>query len=138
MKPLTDQHKISRAKLAYLIDATAAPVCIIAPISSWAAAVASQIGEIGGNGMSAFLHSIPYNLYAILTIVMVLLLCLTQRDFGSMAEQERRAQESGTPYDHAEHKNAEGELANLSVKKDGRVYDLVIPIASLAWRQWNL
>ena len=131
MKPLTDQHKISRAKLAYLIDATAAPVCIIAPISSWAAAVSSQIGEIGGNGMSAFLHSIPYNLYAILTIVMVLLLCLTQRDFGPMAKQERRAQESGIPYDYTEHKNAEGELSNLSIKKDGRIYDLVIPIASL-------
>ena len=74
MRPVTDRHKVSRAKLSYIIDATAAPVCIIAPISSWAAAVTSSVPEDSGiNGFAVFLQTIPYNLYAILTLVMVLL-----------------------------------------------------------------
>ena len=82
MRPITDKCRISREKLAYLLDATAAPVCIIAPISSWAVAVASEVEEAGG--LNAFVRTIPYNLYAILTIVMVFFLSVTNFDFGPM------------------------------------------------------
>lgn len=90
MRPITDKCRISREKLAYLLDATAAPVCIIAPISSWAVAVASEVEEAGG--LNAFVQTIPYNLYAILTIVMVFFLSVTDFDFGPMkkAEQGRK------------------------------------------------
>ncbi|MCM1542774.1 MAG: Na+/H+ antiporter NhaC family protein [Blautia sp.] len=87
MRPITDKCRISREKLAYLLDATAAPVCIIAPISSWAVAVASEVEEAGG--LNAFVRTIPYNLYAILTIVMVFFLSATDFDFGSMKKAER-------------------------------------------------
>ena len=80
MRPVTDEHKVSRAKLAYLIDATAAPVCIIAPISSWAAAVASYVED--GNGLSLFIQSIPFNFYAILTIIMMVGMALMKVEFG--------------------------------------------------------
>lgn len=92
MRPITDKCKISREKLAYLLDATAAPVCIIAPISSWAVAVASEVEEAGG--LNAFLRTIPYNLYAILTIVMVFFLSATDFDFGPMKKAEERRGES--------------------------------------------
>ncbi len=82
MRPVTDKFKISREKLAYLLDSTAAPVCIIAPISSWAVAVASDLDETDGFRM--FLRTIPYNLYALLTLLMVFALCLTDLDFGPM------------------------------------------------------
>ncbi len=93
MKPVTDKHNISRAKLAYIIDATAAPVCIIAPISSWAAAVGSSLRETGAfsSDLTAFVSTIPYNLYAILSIVMVFALCLFNLDFGPMAKVEKKA-----------------------------------------------
>lgn len=78
MRPVTDKHQVSRSKLAYLIDATAAPVCIIAPISSWAAAVAGTVE--GVNGISLFIRTIPYNLYALLTLVMVIFIALTDVD----------------------------------------------------------
>ena len=87
MRPITDKCRISREKLAYLLDATAAPVCIIAPISSWAVAVASEVEEAGG--LNAFVRTIPYNLYAILTIVMVFFLSATDFDFGPMKKAER-------------------------------------------------
>ena len=77
MRPVTDKHNISRAKLAYLIDATAAPVCIIAPISSWAAAVSGFAQSSDTNGLSLFIHAIPYNFYALLTIVMMISLTLS-------------------------------------------------------------
>ena len=86
MRPLTDKHNISRAKLAYLIDATAAPVCIIAPISSWAAAVSGFVD--GTDGLTLFIKSIPYNFYALLTIVMVLALAVLNFDFGPMKKAE--------------------------------------------------
>lgn len=91
MRPITDKCKISREKLAYLLDATAAPVCIIAPISSWAVAVASEVEEAGG--LNAFVRTIPYNLYAILTIVMVFFLSATNFDFGPMKRAEYDRQE---------------------------------------------
>ncbi len=96
MRPVTDKCKISREKLAYLLDATAAPVCIIAPISSWAVAVASEVEEAGG--LNAFVRTIPYNLYAILTIVMVFFLSASDFDFGPMKRAEKgRLAEGMTP-----------------------------------------
>ncbi len=125
MKPVTDEHKVSRAKLAYLIDATAAPVCIIAPISSWAAAVSGFVE--GEDGFSIFIRAIPYNYYALLTIVMMIGLILLNVDFGSMRTHEANAlkgdlfttgQETGT-----------AETASAGAK--GKVIDLVIPIITL-------
>lgn len=92
MRPVTDKHNISRAKLAYLIDATAAPVCIIAPISSWAAAVSGFAQESDTNGLSLFISAIPYNFYALLTIVMMVVLTVRKVDFGPMALHERNAE----------------------------------------------
>ncbi|MBR1900287.1 MAG: Na+/H+ antiporter NhaC family protein, partial [Lachnospiraceae bacterium] len=89
MRPVTDRHKISRAKLAYLIDATAAPVCIIAPISSWAAAVSGFVDD--GSGLALFIRTIPYNFYALLTIVMMLTLTAKDIEFGPMARYEKNA-----------------------------------------------
>ncbi|MBR0089531.1 MAG: Na+/H+ antiporter NhaC family protein, partial [Clostridia bacterium] len=92
MRPVTDRQKISRAKLSYLIDATAAPVCIIAPVSSWAAAVTSSVPEGSGiNGFAMFLNTIPYNLYAILTIIMMIVLAVMKFDFGPMKKHEINA-----------------------------------------------
>ena len=92
MRPVTDRYKVSRAKLAYIIDATAAPVCIIAPISSWAAAVNSYVPDDAGiTGFQLFLSTIPYNLYAILTLVMVVFIIMTGLDFGLMKVHERNA-----------------------------------------------
>ena len=96
MRPVTDKHRISRAKLAYLIDSTAAPICIIAPVSSWAAAVAGFMTDAGiEDGLGTFVQTIPYNLYAILTILMILVLVFTKMDFGAMRRFERKAQEQG-------------------------------------------
>lgn len=93
MRPVTDRYKVSRAKLAYIIDATAAPVCIIAPISSWAAAVNSYVPEDAGiTGFQLFLRTIPYNLYALLTIAMVFFIIISGFDFGLMKKHEDNAQ----------------------------------------------
>ncbi len=117
MSPVTDKYKISRAKLAYIIDATAAPICIIAPISSWAAAVSYSLPEDSGiNGFNLFLQTIPQNLYAILTIIMVLYIIVFKLDFGPMKTAQIK-QDSVIP-------------ANIS-KKNGKVMDLVLPIAVL-------
>ncbi len=117
MRPITDKCKISREKLAYLLDATAAPVCIIAPISSWAVAVASEVEEAGG--LNAFVRTIPYNLYAILTIVMVFFLSVTDFDFGPMRRAELKRDKDDAP---------QGEEA---LRKKGRVADLALPILTL-------
>ncbi len=118
MRPITDKCKISREKLAYLLDATAAPVCIIAPISSWAVAVASEVEEAGG--LNAFVRTIPYNLYAILTIVMVFFLSITELDFGPMKKAESQ-REKEQPHRAEE----------ATVKKKGRVFDLALPVVTL-------
>ena len=126
MRPVTDKHQISRAKLAFLIDATAAPVCIIAPISSWAAAVSSVAPE--GQGLQLFIRSIPYNFYALLTLAMVIMMCLLKVDFGPMKLHEDNAMNgdifttSARPY-----ANAEGDEGN----PNGTVLDLVLPIVAL-------
>ena len=119
MRPITDRLRISREKLAYLIDATAAPVCIIAPVSSWAVAVASEVSET--DGFHVFLATIPYNLYALLTIVMVLLISATGKDFGPMKKAEQAARE----------RVAEEQEEEAGAEKKGRVVDLVLPIAVL-------
>ncbi len=127
MRPVTDKHRISRAKLSYLIDATAAPVCIIAPISSWAAAVTGFVK--GEDGFSLFISAIPYNFYALLTIVMMVSLSLMKVDYGPMAIHERNAALKGdlfttgaSPYDNESEKQAES---------NGKVIDLLIPIICL-------
>lgn len=125
MRPVTDKHKISRSKLAYLIDATAAPVCIIAPISSWAAAVSGTVE--GVNGIQLFISTIPYNLYALLTLIMVLFISLSGADFGLMRKHELNA--------------VKGDLfttRSISYEKDdepthtrGKVIDLILPVIIL-------
>lgn len=133
MKPVTDKQKVSRVKLAYLIDATAAPICIIAPVSSWAASVISYMDGSGLNGMNTFLKTIPYNLYAILTIIMIIIISLKNLDFGKMAKFEKQAIENGD-VDIAKHIssdiNSEDECI-IPLSENGRVIDLIIPIASL-------
>jgi len=126
MRPVTDKHQISRAKLAFLIDATAAPVCIIAPISSWAAAVSSVAPE--GQGLQLFISSIPYNFYALLTLAMVIMMCILKVDFGSMKIHEDNAM-NGDLYTTAArpYANAEGDGGN----PNGTVMDLLLPILAL-------
>ena len=126
MRPVADKHKISRAKLAYIIDATAAPVCIIAPISSWAAAVSSVAPE--GQGLSLFISSIPYNFYALLTLGMVFVIALLNFDFGPMGTHERNAL-NGDLFTTAARPYADSDKEEGNPK--GTVADLVLPIASL-------
>ncbi len=126
MRPVSDKSRISRAKLAYVIDATAAPVCIIAPVSSWAAAVSSYVED--GNGLTLFLKAIPFNFYAILTIVMMIFLAIANIDFGSMAKYEKNAKEKGDIFSDMKAAAAEAEETS---DKDGKVLDLVLPIIVL-------
>lgn len=125
MKPLTDKYQVSRAKLAYVIDCTAAPVCIIAPVSSWAAAVGSNLEATGyyENGFQVFLSTIPLNLYAVLSLVMVFTIIFTEKDYGPMAASERAARsQSSTPGDCT---------GPASPSRNGTVADMLIPILSL-------
>ncbi len=128
MRPVSDKFKISRAKLAYIIDATAAPVCIIAPISSWAAAVAGFVPE-GQNGFSLFIKAIPWNFYAILTIVMMIVIALMKFDFGPMKKHEIAA-EGGDLFS-----SEDAEIFKALESKDeggkGSVWDLVAPVLVL-------
>ncbi|MCR5746411.1 MAG: Na+/H+ antiporter NhaC family protein [Lachnospiraceae bacterium] len=119
MRPITDRFRISREKLAYIIDATAAPVCIIAPVSSWAVAVASEVSD--KNGFQVFLSTIPYNFYALLTIVMVFIISFTGRDFGPMKKAE----------DSAFAENPEDQISDDPVGEKGKMIDLVLPIVVL-------
>ncbi len=128
MRPVTDGHKISRAKLSYLIDATAAPVCIIAPISSWAAAVAGFANSAGAeNGIALFIKAIPYNFYALLTIVMMIFLAVTGLDFGPMKKHEKNAKETGDLFTSG----TKQAIAEMEVNEKGRVCDLIVPIIIL-------
>lgn len=127
MRPVTDKQNISRAKLSYLIDATAAPICIIAPISSWAAAVTGFVE--GQDGLGLFIKAIPYNFYALLTIVMMIAIVLLDVDYGPMALHEKNAKDGdlytteGRPY-------ANMENAHM-IQGNGKVIDLVVPIIAL-------
>lgn len=129
MRPVTDRHQVSRAKLAYLIDATAAPICIIAPVSSWAAAVTSSVPKGSDiNGFSMFLQTIPYNFYAITTLFMMLLVTVLKFDFASMKVHEDNAVKgdlfttAARPYGDDEEKTD---------KPNGAVIDLVLPVVVL-------
>lgn len=126
MRPVTDKHKISREKLSYLIDATAAPVCIIAPISSWAAAVAGFVE--GENGMSLFLKAIPYNYYALLTILAMILIVSLKISFGPMKKYEEEAL-NDEYWAKKEYVGAED--TSLKVNHNGKVVDMIIPIILL-------
>lgn len=128
MKPVTDKYQVSRAKLAYVIDSTAAPVCIISPISSWAAAVGSALLVAGGfdSPLMAFISTIPFNLYAILSIIMVFVIALSNLHFGPMYKAEELAL-------------TKGDLGAIDVNEDvqvdtsekGHVYDMVLPVVAL-------
>ena len=125
MRPATDSKKISRAKLAYIIDATAAPICMIAPISSWAAAVSSYAEE--GQGLNLFISAIPYNFYSILTLVFVVAISVMGFDYGSMRLHEWNAQNNGDLYTTGE----KNESAEVEPSTNGKVIDLILPVALL-------
>ena len=126
MRPVTDSHKISRAKLAYLIDATAAPICIIAPISSWAAAVSGTVE--GVNGISLFIKTIPYNMYALLTILMVILMSVLNVDYGTMRIHEENAAK-GDLFTTGD--NTYSSATETPVTTKGKVIDLLLPVVVL-------
>ena len=126
MRPITDRFKISRAKLAYIIDATAAPVCILAPVSSWAAAVGSSLPEGSElDGFSLFLQTIPFNLYAWMTILFMLFIIWSQRDVFAMAKYVKRNQEHFiVPEEYRDSEEAH-------VEGNGKIIDLVLPLLVL-------
>lgn len=128
MRPVCDEKKVSRAKLSYLIDATAAPVCIIAPISSWAAAVAGFARGAGAeNGISLFVQAIPYNFYALFTILMMVVIAVAKIDYGPMRLHEKNASEKGDLFTTGDRVEASDEKINPK----GKVLDLVLPVAVL-------
>ena len=127
MKPVTDGHKISRSKFAYLIDATAAPVCMIAPISSWAAAVSSYAED--GQGLKLFMLAIPYNFYSLLTFVFIIAICIMGFDYGSMAMHEYNAMYKDDLYTTGE--RVDKELENETPNPNGKVIDLILPVIFL-------
>lgn len=133
MSPLTDKHKISREKLAYLIDATAAPVCIIAPISSWAAAVTGFVD--GANGLTLFVRAIPYNFYALLTIAMMFTLTIADFDFGPMKKIERDSlkelKDKAAGIEPSSSMTGATDQPHPPVSAKGKVIHLVLPIAAL-------
>ena len=125
MRPVTDKHKVSRSKLAYLIDATAAPICIIAPISSWAAAVSGTVE--GVNGIQLFISTIPYNLYALLTLIMVIFIALSGVDYGPMKTHELNAANG----DLFTTRNSVYPKDDAPSTSKGKVIDLILPVVLL-------
>ena len=130
MRPVTDKQKVSRAKLAYLIDATAAPICIIAPVSSWAAAVAGFVAEEEVSGFQLFLNAIPYNFYALLTIVMMVALTLMKFDYGPMKLHERNAMLNGDLFT-SDAESFKDSVDDGNANPKGKVVDLIIPVVML-------
>ena len=137
MRPITDKHGVPRAKLAYILDSTAAPVCIIAPVSSWVVTVMSIVkGSEGFKGLGIsefefFIRAIPYNLYALLTIIMVLVIILTNRDFGPMASSNMYHETTGSLYNQA-YGDAPGEIAELADEDHrAKAIDMLLPIIVL-------
>lgn len=125
MCPVTDKYKVSREKLAYIIDATAAPICIIAPISSWAAAVSSSVpAGTNINGFTTFINTIPYNFYAIFTLVAVCFFCITDADFGQMKKCEERSLNGDVQL-------TEGVNKEVGIEHKGKVIDLILPVLVL-------
>ena len=129
MMPVTDSHKVSRAKLAYIIDATAAPICMIAPISSWAAAVSKYAEGTGMNGIELFIRAIPFNFYSLMTLLFILLTIFMKVDYGPMAIHEKNAIEKGDLFTTGVSKNHSDEEIEHNDK--GRVFDLIVPIVIL-------
>ena len=128
MQPVTDSHRVSRAKLSYLIDATAAPICMIAPISSWAAAVSEYAEGTGYSGLFLFIKAIPYNYYSLLTLAFIIIISLMKFDYGPMAIHEKNAIEKGDLFTSGtEHAAVDAGMGN----KKCRVFDLIIPIVVL-------
>ena len=127
MRPITDKHRVSRVKLAYIIDATAAPVCIIAPISSWAAAVSSYVPD--GQGLSVFIQAIPFNFYALFTIAMMVLMVVMKVEFGPMLKFERNALHTGDLFSGSN--PYAGLMEDDPDDTKGKVIDLVLPIVVL-------
>ena len=129
MRPVTDAKRVSRAKLAFIIDATAAPVCMIAPISSWAAAVSQYSAGTGYNGLELFIHAIPYNFYSLLALCFVVMIILMRFDFGPMARYERNAIEKGDLHTVV----PEQVMQELEEKYPcrGKLVDLVVPVLLL-------
>lgn len=140
MSPVTDSHRISRAKLAFLIDATAAPVCMIAPISSWAAAVSGSVSSLQNadgspmldvSGIELFVRAIPYNFYSLLTLAFILLLAFMGFDYGKMADFEIRAKSKGELGALDETVQAEPQSGEPAPSANGRVIDLILPVIVL-------
>lgn len=128
MRPITDKNNVSRAKLAYVIDATAAPVCMIAPISSWAAAVAGVVE--GYNGIELFIRAIPYNLYSLLTLAMITFMAWNKFDFGSMRKHEKNA-EKGDLFTTESRPYEDAEKEEKTISEKGKVIDLILPVLIL-------
>lgn len=137
MRPITDRRQVSRAKLAYIIDSTAAPICILAPVSSWVVTIISQIrgstgfSELGIGEMTFFVKLIPYNLYALFALIMVVMVAVTNRDFGLMAEAERLAAEGTMLFNEERYGPAPGQLETHDEAKGAKWYDMVIPMLVL-------
>ncbi|MEA5142056.1 MAG: Na+/H+ antiporter NhaC family protein [Oscillibacter sp.] len=130
MRPVTESHKISRAKLAYIIDATAAPVCMIAPVSSWAAAVSGYVTSDSVNGIEMFVKQIPYNYYCLLTLVMIVTISLMNLDYGPMLTHEYNAQVKNDLFTTPE-RPFEGADTYEEGKNKGSVLDLILPVVVL-------
>ena len=130
MRPVTESHKISRAKLAYIIDATAAPVCMIAPVSSWAAAVAGYVQSDSVNGIELFIRQIPYNYYCLLTLLMIIVISLLNIDYGPMFTHEYNAQVKDDLFT-TEHRPFAGDDEYEEGAKKGSVLDLILPVIVL-------
>ena len=130
MRPVTESHKISRAKLAYIIDATAAPVCMIAPVSSWAAAVSGYVNSESVNGIQVFIQQIPYNYYCLLSLVMIIVISLLNMDYGPMFTHEYNAQVKDDLFT-TEHRPFAGDDEYEEGAKKGSVLDLIIPVVVL-------
>lgn len=132
MRPITDTYRVSRAKLAYIIDSTAAPICIIAPISSWAAAVGSNLKDTKAfdSEIVAFISTIPWNFYALLSLFLVVLVCAFRLDFGPMKVYEKKALTDKIPQDEVSVSD-NGYSKEHRFNEDGRVFDMVLPIVSL-------
>jgi len=128
MRPVTDKHKVSRAKFAYLIDATAAPICMIAPVSSWAAAVSKFAEDTDYSGIELFVRAIPYNFYSLLTFVFIIALVLMKFDFGPMRLHEMNAIANGDLFTSGE-KNEES--VDEAGNPKGKVLDLILPVVVL-------
>ena len=130
MRPVTESHKISRAKLAYIIDATAAPVCMIAPVSSWAAAVSGYVNSESVNGIQVFIQQIPYNYYCLLSLVMIIVISLLNMDYGPMFTHEYNAQVKDDLFT-TEHRPFAGDDEYEEGAKKGSILDLVLPVVVL-------